>query len=221
MDYFRKEYNMTPVEFLDSIGLLTDRLLAVLCIHATESDVKLFAERGVKVSHCVGSNTKAGKGIMPLKEMLARGVTVSLGTDGASSGNTIDLITQLGMVTRAHKTKNHDRGAFTAQEIVYLATMGGAKALGTDGITGSIEKGKKADLVLIDTDSVNMFPMYDAYSAIVYSANPSNVDSVWINGVQTVKNKQLVHHSLKEIRENLDKEMTLFRKLAEERARQI
>ena len=221
MDYFRKEYNMTPVEFLDSIGLLTDRLLAVHCIHATESDVKLFAERGVKVSHCVGSNTKAGRGVMPLKEMLTRGVTVSLGTDGASSGNTIDLITQLGMVTRAHKTKNHDRGAFTAQEIVWLATMGGAKALGTDGITGSIEKGKKADLVLIETDSVNMFPVYDAYSVIVYSANPSNVDSVWINGVQTVKNKQLVHHSLKEIRENLDKEMTLFRQLAEERARQI
>ena len=221
MDYFRKEYNMTPVEFLDSIGLLTPRLLAVHCIHATESDVKLFAQRGVRVSHCVGSNTKAGKGIMPLKEMLAENVTVSLGTDGASSGNTIDLITQLGMVTRAHKTKNHDRGSYTAKEIVYLATMGGAKALGTDKITGSIEVGKKADLVLIETESVNMFPVYDPYSALVYSANPSNVDSVWINGIQTVQDKKLTQHSLADIRNRLDKEMTLFRQLAEEQSQMV
>ncbi|MBQ7903645.1 MAG: amidohydrolase, partial [Oscillospiraceae bacterium] len=183
MDYFRKEYDMTPVEFLDSIGLLTDRLLAVHCIHATENDVKLFREKGVRVSHCVGSNTKAGKGIMPLKAMMAEGVTVGLGTDGASSGNTIDIITQLGMVTRAHKTANHDRGAFTAKEILALATIGGAKALGTDNITGSLEVGKKADIVLIETESVNMFPVHDPYSAIVYSANPSNVDSVWIDGM--------------------------------------
>ena len=214
MDYFRKEYDMTPVEFLDSIGLLTDKLLAVHCIHATESDVKLFKEKGVRVSHCVGSNTKAGKGIMPLKAMMAEGVTVGLGTDGASSGNTIDIITQLGMVTRAHKTANHDRGAFTAKEILALATIGGAKALGTESITGSLEVGKKADIVLIETDSVNMFPIHDPYSAIVYSANPSNVDSMWIDGVQTVSGKKLIHHDLKQIRQELDKEMTEFRKMA-------
>ena len=221
MDYFRKEYNMTPVEFLDSIGVLTDRLLAVHCIHATEDDVKLMKEKGVKVSHCVGSNTKAGKGIMPLKAMMREGVVTGLGTDGASSGNTLDLITQLGMVTRAHKTANHDRGAFTAKEIMALATIGGAKALGTDDITGSLEVGKKADMVLIETDSVNMFPIYDAYSAIVYSANPSNVDSVWIDGVQTVCGKKLVYHDLKKIREELDGEMTEFRKMAEIQSRQI
>ena len=91
----------------------------------------------------------------------------------------------------------------------------------TDHITGSIEKGKKADLVLIETQSVNMFPVYDLYSAIVYSANPSNVDSVWINGVQTVKNKKLVHHDLMEIRKELDKEMTDFRRMAEIQSQQI
>ena len=92
--------------------------------------------------------------------------------------------------------------------------MGGAKALGTDHITGSVEVGKKADLVLIETESVNMFPIYDAYSAIVYSANPSNVDTVWVNGVMTVENKKLVHHDLKAIREELDREMVEFRKMA-------
>ncbi len=221
MDYFRKEYDMTPVEFLGSIGLLTDRLLAVHCIHATESDVRLMKEKGVRVSHCIGSNTKAGKGIMPLKAMMTEGVNVSLGTDGASSGNTIDLITQLSMVARAHKTANHDRGAFTAKEILRLATIEGAKALRTDHITGSIETGKKADLVLIETQSVNMFPVHDPYSAVVYSANPSNVDSVWINGVQTVKNKKLVHHNLLQIRNELDREMTDFRKMAEIQSQMI
>lgn len=214
MDYFRKEFNMTPVEYLDSIGLLSENLLAVHCIHATESDVELMKKRKVRVAHCVGSNTKAGKGVMPLKEMMAENLVVGLGTDGASSGNTIDLITQLGMVTRAHKTKNHDRGAFTAREVLELATMGGARALKTDGITGSLEVGKKADMVLIETESVNMFPIYDPYSAIVYSANPSNVDSVWINGVMTVKNKKLVNHDLAQLRKELDSEMKEFRKQA-------
>ncbi len=214
MDYFRSEYDMTPVEFLDSIGLLSHRLVAVHCIHATESDVKLMAEKGVKVAHCIGSNTKAGKGVMPLKEMLAAGVTVGLGSDGASSGNTIDIITQLGMVTRAHKTKNHDRGSFTAKEILYLATMGGAKTLGTDKITGSIEVGKKADLALIETESVNMYPIHDRYSAVVYSANPSNVHSLWVNGMQTVDNKKLTCRDLKQLRAELDGEMEHFREMA-------
>lgn len=221
MDYFRKEYDMTPVEYLDSIGVLNDKLLAVHCIHATEADVKLMKERGVRVSHCIGSNTKAGKGVMPLKAMLADGVTVGLGTDGASSGNTIDVITQLGMVTRAHKTANHDRGAFTAKEIMALATIQGAKALGTDDITGSLEVGKKADMVLIETESVNMFPIHDPYSAIVYSANPSNVHSVWIDGVMTVSDKRLVKHDLKQIREELDKEMKDFREMARIQSLQI
>ncbi len=211
MDYFRKEYDMTPVEFLDSIGLLDENLLAVHCIHATESDVRLMARKGVKVAHCVGSNTKAGKGVMPLKEMLAAGVTVGLGSDGASSGNTLDIITQLGMVTRAHKTKNRDRGAFTAKEILALATIGGAKAMGMENITGSVEVGKKADLVLIETQSVNMFPIHDEYSAVVYSANPSNVHSVWVDGVQRVDNKKLPGTDLKELRQRLDREMADFR----------
>ncbi len=214
MDYFHREYNMTPVEFLDSIGLLSDRLVAVHCIHATDDDVRLMAKKGVKIAHCIGSNTKAGKGVMPLKEMLAAGMDIGLGSDGASSGNTIDIITQLGMVTRAHKTKNHDRGSFTAKEILYLATMGGAKVLGTDKITGSIEPGKKADLVLIETESVNMFPIHDRYSAVVYSANPSNVHSVWVNGVQTVNNKKLTSTDLKQLRNRLDSEMDNFRKMA-------
>ncbi len=214
MEYFHKEYNMTPIEYLDSISLLNDNLVAVHCIHATEEDVKLMAQKGVKVAHCIGSNTKAGKGVMPLKEMLAEGVPVGLGSDGASSGNTIDIITQLGMVARAHKTKNHDRAAFTAKEILYLATMGGAKVMGTDRITGSIQTGKKADMVLIETESVNMFPVYDPYSAIVYSANPSNVNSVWVNGVQVVKSKQLVNHNMNNIRAELDREMKDFRNRA-------
>lgn len=214
MDYFRKEYDMTPIEYLDSIGLLNDRLLAAHCIHLSDHDIELLENRNVKIAHCIGSNTKAGKGVMPLKTVREHNITVGLGTDGPASGNTLDIITQLPLVPKAHKTREHDRSLFTAKDVLTFATIGGAKCLGTDSYTGSIEVGKKADLVLIETESVNMFPIYDYYSAVVYSANPMNVDSVWINGKQVVSNKKLIHVNFETIRSELDKEMKTFRELA-------
>lgn len=214
IDYFRKQYNMTPIEYLDSIGLLNERLLAAHCIHLSEHDIELLKKNNVKIAHCIGSNTKAGKGVMPLKDITNHNIIVGLGTDGPSSGNTLDIITQLPMIPKAHKTREHDRSIFSAKEVLKFATIDGAKCLGTDSYTGSIEVGKKADLVLIETESVNMFPIYDYYSAIVYSANPSNVDCVWINGKQVVANKTLVDYDLKQIREELEREMKEFKELA-------
>ena len=219
--YFRKEYDMTPIEYLESIGLLNKKLLAAHCIHLSEHDIELLAKYDVKVAHCVGSNMKAGKGIMPLKAVDGHNITVGLGSDGASSGNTLDILTQLPLIPKAHKTREHDRSIFPAREVLRLATIGGAKCLGTDAYTGSLEVGKKADIVLIETDSVNMFPIYDYYSAVVYSANPSNVDSVWINGKQVVSNKELVDVKLRDIRRELDESMQEFKRLAIEELKNI
>ena len=182
--------------------------------------MKLMAGRGTSVAHCVGSNMKAGKGIAPVKEMIEHGIAVGLGTDGPSSGNTLDLFTQMKTAVYAQKTHYKDRSLFKAQEIVKLATIGGAKALKMDDRIGSLEVGKQADIVLIETDSVNMFPIYDPYSAIVYSANASNVDSVWINGTRVLSNKQSVFN-LQEIKAALQHEMQQFQKRAVERSKQL
>ena len=120
----------------------------------------------------------------------------------------------------AQKTHYKDRSLFKAEEIVKLATIGGAKALKMDARIGSLEVGKQADIVLIETDSVNMFPIYDPYSAIVYSANASNVDSVWINGVRVLNHKQSIFNQ-QEIKIALQQEMQQFQKRAVERSKEL
>lgn len=214
MELFRKEYDQTPIEFLYDLGVLGPKTIAAHCIHATNHDIELFAETETKVAHCIGSNTKGGKGICPVLDMQKAGVVVGYGTDGPSSGNTLDLFTQFKLSASCQKTKYHDRGAFRTEEIVELGTMGGAKVLGAEKELGSIEVGKQADLVLLETESVNMFPIYNPYSAIVYSANASNVDSVWVAGKQLVKGHQLVGIDLKSEREQVEASMTVFRERA-------
>lgn len=216
MQYFEEHYHQTPTQFLADLGVLGKNTLLAHCIHMSEEDLNLVAEAGAKISHCVGSNTKAGKGVAPVKEMLAHGISVGLGTDGAASGNNLSIFTQMRLFASFHKTKHHDRSLFPAREIVRLGTIGGAKALGIGELTGSIEAGKKADLVLVETDSVNMFPCYNPYSALVYSANASNVDSVWVNGRQVVERKQLICGDLVELRESLQAEMGEFVKKSKE-----
>ena len=200
MEYFKKEKNMTPVSFLNSIGVLGKETLAAHCIHMTEEDLDLLKESHASVAHCIGSNTKAAKGVAPVSGMNQRGIAVGLGTDGPASGNTLDILTQMKLCADFHKNETKDRSAFPAKDIVEMATIKGAKALGLDHITGSLEPGKQADLVVIETDSANMFPVYDPYSALVYSANPSNVDSVYVAGECLVEGKRLKKSNMEEIR---------------------
>lgn len=207
MDFFEKEYSMTPAEYLDSIGVLGKDTLAAHCIHMTGKDLDLFKERGARVAHCIGSNTKAAKGVAPVTEMLKRNIPVGLGTDGPASGNTLDILTQMKLCADFHKNETKDRSAFPAEIIVSLATIEGARAMGLHLVTGSLEPGKQADLVLIETQSANMFPVYDPYSALVYSANPSNVEAVFVAGECLVKDKKLVKTDLDGLRNELVQKM--------------
>ena len=221
IEYFRKTYNQTPIAFLDSLGVLSPRFIAAHCVHAAEEDLPILARHGSCVAHCIGANTKGGKGVAPVKEMLEAGVHVALGTDGPSSGNTLDMFTQFDLFAKFHKTAARDRTLFPAREIVKLASSDAAEALGLGSITGSLEAGKKADITLIETESVNMFPIFDPYAVLVYSAKAANVDTVFVNGELLVQGKKLVRRDLGELRERLRKGMGFFSREAEALAAEL
>lgn len=216
MTFFQETYQMSPIAWLEQLGCLNEQILLAHCIHVSPQDMKRMKEAKVSVAHCIGSNMKAGKGIAPVKEMKEHGIVVGLGSDGASSGNTLDLFAQMRMFACAQKTYYHDRSLFPASEIVKLATIEGAKALHMQQDLGSLELNKKADVVLVDTTSLHMFPIYDAYSALVYSANASDVRDVWINGVHVLRDKQY-HLSVEALRRTLQKEMQSFETMALEK----
>ena len=213
MDYEMKHFadmGMTPMQFLDGIGAADTHLLAAHCIHLTPEDITLMARRGVRVAHCIGSNTKAGKGVTPVAQLRAAGVAVGLGTDGPSSGNTLSMFDQMRLFAVCHKTANHDRSLFPAREIVAMATRGGAQALGAGEEFGQLRPGMRADIVLVETGSVNMFPVYNPYSALVYSANASNVEAVMAGGVLRVRDKHLTQIDLPALRAQLLEAMGPF-----------
>lgn len=221
MDYesekYMNEYKLTPVQYLDSIGILNSRMVGAHLIKVNDEDLKILKEREVGISHNIGANAKGAHGVAPAYKMYNMGLKLGLGTDGPMSGNTLDIFTQMGLVAKIHKLVNNDRTIFSADQILEMATLGGARALNLDNKIGSIEVGKKADLVLVETKSINMQPIYDYYSVLVYSANASNVSSVIVNGKLIVKDKELLtqnySHLVKEFHKIKSKVMDAASKL--------
>lgn len=207
MAYLKEKYGLGAVEYLDYVGVLGSHTLAAHSIQVSQKEIELMSRRGAAVAHCIASNTKAAKGVAPVRDMLAAGVPVGLGSDGPASGNTLDLFIQMRFCANFHKNTLKDRSAFPAKDIVAMATMGGAKALGLGDTVGSLEPGKEADVVLVETDSVNMFPVYDPYAALVYSARASNVREVYVAGTCLVKEKQLTGQDLNQARGALFEKM--------------
>ncbi|MBQ9264677.1 MAG: amidohydrolase [Clostridia bacterium] len=219
MQYFADQ-GTTPIQYLDNISLCDRHLLAAHCIHATEADIALLAEKGASVAHCIGSNTKAGKGVAPMRDMARAGISFGFGTDGPSSGNTLSLFDQMRLFAVCQKTAYHDRSLFPAREIVRAATRGGAEALhGMD--YGILRPGYKADITLVATDGPAMFPLYNPYSALVYSANASDVSLVMADGDILVRNGQLIRADLSQLRQELYQAMGPFNRAAEKYADMI
>lgn len=213
MDYEMKYFadqNLTPTSYLHMLGCVDEHLLAAHCIHMTDYDISLLRDGHAAVAHCIGSNMKAGKGIAPAAQFAKVGVPFGLGTDGPSSGNTLSMFDQMRVFAIAHKTANKDRSLFPAQEIVAAATRGGAQALGAGDQFGQIKPGMKADLTLVSLDSVSMFPVYNPYSALVYSASARDVDTVIVNGRVLVEGKKTTTFCFDEIRTNLLNRMGSF-----------
>ena len=223
MDYEMAHFaaqGTTPLGFLDSLGLVGPRLLAAHCIHLSPEDIALLADRNASVAHCIGSNTKAGKGVAPVRELAAAGVRWGLGTDGPASGNTLSLFDQMRLFAVCHKTANRDRSLFPAREIVRAATRGGAEALGAGDEFGQIRPGMQADLTLVSTDSAPLFPIFDPYAALVYAASARDVSLTMAAGRILVRDGQLQGESLDSLRSALAARMDAFSRAALRRSRE-
>ncbi len=175
-------YGRTPVEHLADLGVLSSRLVACHCVVLTENDISLLRRADVKVSHNPESNMKLAAGIAPVPRMLAAGICVGLGTDGCTSNNNLDMFAEMDTAAKVHKVQNQDPTLMDARTVLRMATIEGARVLGLERRTGSLEKGKKADLIVVDTKKPHLTPMYDIYSHLVYAAAGSDVAATIING---------------------------------------
>lgn len=210
MAEFKEKYRSTPVQYLAEHGVLNDHLIAVHCIHTNEKDIQVLDQYDVAVAHCVVANTKSAKGVAPIQKMIDGGVTVGLGTDGPSSGNILDMFNQMRTMAYAQKTANKNRSAFPAKDIFYLATRGGAKAVHLEDKVGQLSVGYQADMVLLETKSLNMFPVFDPYSTIVYQGKSENVQEVWVNGAHLIEDGQLTRVNQRDMMQEISAVMDDF-----------
>lgn len=183
---------LSPIAYMADIGALNEKLVAAHAISASLEDIALLKKHNAAVAHNMSANVKSAKGIAPIPDMLKAGVKVGLGTDGPMSGNTISVIDEFNQVAKIHKLMANDRSLMPPVEIVKMATIGGAEVLGLESEVGSIEIGKKADIVVIDTKAPNMTPIYNPYSALVYSAYAANVRHSIIDGKVIMKDRTIL-----------------------------
>jgi 5-methylthioadenosine/S-adenosylhomocysteine deaminase len=182
----KKDFSMSPVELLDSIGCLSDRTLAAHCVVLSREEISLLAKRKVSVSHNAESNMKLASGIAPVPQMIAAGVNVSIGTDGCASNNNLDIIGEISSAVKLHKINCMDASVLDECTALAMVTENGAKALKFDG--GKLEPGRPADITVLDGKAPNMVPVHNPISHIVYAATGANVKDVIIDGKIIVRN---------------------------------
>ncbi|OFW28554.1 MAG: hypothetical protein A3H97_05400 [Acidobacteria bacterium RIFCSPLOWO2_02_FULL_65_29] len=181
---------LTHVEYLNSLRLASPRLCAAHCVWVDERERHLLAERDVKVLHCPSSNLKLGSGVAPVVEMRARGITVSLGADGAACNNRLDMFEEMRLAALLQAVRVHP-GALPARDVLWMATRAGARTLGLGDEIGSIEAGKRADLIVVDRDQPHLVPGPDPYSTLVYGARGSDVRTTIVDGEVLVDEFQM------------------------------
>jgi 5-methylthioadenosine/S-adenosylhomocysteine deaminase len=172
---------MTNLEYLASLHLASPRLCAAHCVWVDDGDQQLLAERHVKVMHCPGSNLKLGSGVAPVVEMLARGITVSLGADGAACNNRLDMFEEMRLAAILQAMRKAP-GVLPARNVLWMATRAGARTLGREEEIGSLEIGKRADVIVVDRDRPHLAPGPDPYSTLVYAARGSDVRTTIVDG---------------------------------------
>ncbi|MFA4919300.1 MAG: amidohydrolase family protein [Thermodesulfovibrionales bacterium] len=192
VEEIKLRYKMRPVEYLADLGFLDETVLAAHCIWLEDNEIELLAKHKVGVSHCMESNLKLASGFAPVATMLAAGVKVTFGTDGAASNNDLNILSEMSTTAKVHKALSNNPTVLDAKTIVLMATRWGAEVLGLGRKVGSLEKGKIADVISINLAKPHLTPIYNIYSHIVYAAMASDVDFVMVNGKIVINNGRLL-----------------------------
>jgi 5-methylthioadenosine/S-adenosylhomocysteine deaminase len=195
-----KARNASPVKYLERIGFLNERVIAAHVVWPVEDELGILKRRGVGVVHNPQSNMKLASGIAPVPRMLSEGLSVGLGTDGAASNNDLNMWEEMDTVAKLHKAFTGDPKVISAQQAFELATIRGAEALHLQKEIGSLEPGKRADLVIVQRDALNQIPLYNIYSDLVYATKASDVETVIINGRVVMRNRRLLTLNEREIK---------------------
>lgn len=182
----------SPVAYMADIGALTPNLVAAHAIEVDDDDIALLKKHDVGIAHNMSANIKSAKGVSPAMKMQQQGLRIGLGTDGPMSGNTLSTIDEFNQVAKVHKLVNKDRAAMPPIKVIEMATIGAARALHMEDSIGSLEKGKLADIIVIDTKAPNMVPVYNPYSALVYSAYAANVKHTIVDGNMLMEDRNML-----------------------------
>jgi len=186
-----KQYGKRPLERLNELGLVSPNLMAVHLTQVTDDEIALLAESGSHVVHCPESNLKLASGFCPVTKLMDAGINVALGTDGSASNNDLNMLGEMHTASLLAKGVSQNASALTAMQTVRMATINGAKALGLDQQTGSLEIGKHADMIAIDFSSLEMNPIYDPVANLIYSSSREQVSDVWVAGRHLLKDREL------------------------------
>lgn len=188
----RKHQGMRPVEYVEKIGFFNDKTIAAHVVQADENDLQTLKKYNVGIGHCPQSNMKLAAGVAPLTKMLALDLPVGLGTDGAASNNDLDMWQEMDTAAKLHKVFTQNPKAVSAKDVFEMATIRGARALHLENKIGSIEIGKRADIVLVGLDAPHQTPLYNIYSHLVYATKASDVETVVVDGKVLMRNKRLL-----------------------------
>ncbi|MDQ3748202.1 MAG: amidohydrolase [Acidobacteriota bacterium] len=191
-DFVIKNKGMRSIQYVNKIGFLSDKLIAAHVIQANTEELEILKKFNVGIAHNLQSNMKLAAGVAPVPQMLAKDLAVGLGTDGAASNNDLNMWEEMDTAAKLHKLITGDPKILTAQQAFEMATIRGARALHLEKIIGSLEAGKRADVVIVDFDNLNQTPFYNVYSHLVYATKASDVHTVIVNGKVIMLNKRLL-----------------------------
>ncbi len=199
---------MTPVKYMESLGLFDAGIVAVHCVALNEEDMEIFKKNNVSVVYCPSSNMKLSSGFAPVNRLIESGLNVAMGTDGAASNNNLDMLEEMQVGALAAKGASGDPQLMDAVSTIKMATINGAKALGMSHMIGSLEIGKRADIIMINNKSPFMIPKVGTCNNIVFSASRNEIDMTMVDGKVLMERGNLLNIKLEDIVDDFERAYT-------------